>query len=167
MKIADAMKRHDPRLRVTNDAENRWMVRDPNTGLYSVYEKRPRQRHTTVMAEDVSEDDAVAAILTFYAPDEIEPETQFASRPTWPLWDMDTWHRIVNAVEASGQSRVQTQPSTNDADFLAGALAAMLAMALPPNKVPASWTLGLVFTKKSPLRPEPAAAVAPTAETNE
>lgn len=62
--------------------------------------------------------------------------------------------RIILAVEESGRKRVAVQPGMNDADFLAGALAVMQALGLEPHRWPASWTLGLMFTGKSPLREE-------------
>jgi hypothetical protein len=63
-------------------------------------------------------------------------------------------NRIIDRIEKIGQSRAITQPDMHDADFLAGALAALVAMGMFLTDAPASWTLGLMFTGKSPLRPD-------------
>ena len=64
----------------------------------------------------------------------------------------ELWQHIVRHVEALGRDRVRTQQTMSDADFLAGALAAMNAMGMPLIKAPASWTFGLMFGGTSPLR---------------
>lgn len=71
-------------------------------------------------------------------------------------WGDDVFYRAVLAgIEAAGRSRVAAQPGMSDADFLAGALAALKVLGLDGLHYPSSWTLGLMFTGKSPLRPEP------------
>ena len=45
--------------------------------------------------------------------------------------DKETYIGVINAVEAGGKRRLATQAGTmNDADFFAGALAAMQALGL-------------------------------------
>ena len=64
----------------------------------------------------------------------------------------ELWQHIVRHVEAIGRDRVQAQPTMSDADFLSGAMAAMNAMGMPLLHAPASWTIGLMFGRTSPLR---------------
>lgn len=70
--------------------------------------------------------------------------------------DKETYIGVIDAVEAVGKRRLATQGGTmSDADFFAGALAAMQAMGLTPDEWPSSWTLGLMFGRTSPLRDLP------------
>lgn len=58
---------------------------------------------------------------------------------------------IVRAVEDAGAKRLLARGEVNEADFLAGALAAMKALGLAPTRYPSSWTLGMMFGNASPL----------------
>ena len=69
--------------------------------------------------------------------------------------DRETYLGVIRAVEEVGKKRYSTQGTMSDADFFAGALAAMQALGLTPEKWPSSWTLGLMFGRKSPLRDLP------------
>ena len=64
--------------------------------------------------------------------------------------DKDLYRQVVEQVEEIGLQRMKAQPGMNEADFFAGAMAAMTALGMTPIQYPASWTLGIMFGK-SPL----------------
>ena len=59
--------------------------------------------------------------------------------------DKNFYAQVVEQVEAIGLSRMKSQPGMNEADFFAGAMAAMTALGLEPVQYPAGWTLGIMF----------------------
>jgi hypothetical protein len=61
--------------------------------------------------------------------------------------DKDTYRQIIEQVEEIGVQRMKAQPGMSEADFFAGAMAALTALGLTPIQYPASWTLGLMFGK--------------------
>jgi hypothetical protein len=62
--------------------------------------------------------------------------------------DEDLYKKVIDQVEEIGISRMTAQPSTmNEADFFAGAMAAMTALGMTPIQYPSSWTLGIMFGK--------------------
>lgn len=67
--------------------------------------------------------------------------------------DSETRSRVIAEVERAGKKRYEAQGGVfSDADFAAGALAAMQAMGLKLIDFPASWTLGIMFGRRSPFR---------------
>ena len=70
-------------------------------------------------------------------------------------WTPETYKYLVLTVQDAGAARATVQPDMHDADFLAGALAVMQALGLEPHRWPFSWTIGLMFSNRSPLRKQP------------
>lgn len=66
-------------------------------------------------------------------------------------WTSSVYEKTVRHVEDRGKSRLKARGVIDDADFLMGALAAMEALGLEPNKWPARWIFGLIGNE-SPLR---------------
>ncbi len=61
--------------------------------------------------------------------------------------DKALYSQVVEQVEEIGLQRMKAQPGMSEADFFAGAMAAMTALGMTPIQYPASWTLGLMFGK--------------------
>ena len=61
--------------------------------------------------------------------------------------DKALYRQVVEQVEEIGVQRMKAQPGMSEADFFAGAMAALTALGLTPIQYPASWTLGLMFGK--------------------
>lgn len=59
--------------------------------------------------------------------------------------DKDFYARVVEQVEEIGLSRMRSQPRMDEADFFAGAMAALTALGMKPVQYPAGWTLGILF----------------------
>lgn len=64
--------------------------------------------------------------------------------------DKTLYRRVVEQVEEIGLQRMKAQPDMSEADFFAGAMAALTALGMMPIQYPSSWTLGIMFGK-SPL----------------
>jgi hypothetical protein len=64
--------------------------------------------------------------------------------------DKYLYRRVVEQVEEIGVQRMKAQPGMSEADFFAGAMAALTALGMMPIQYPSSWTLGIMFGK-SPL----------------
>ena len=60
MTITDALQDKDNLLRISNG--DRWLCGDGENG-WIVYERKPYSRHTTIVLETISEDDAVESLL--------------------------------------------------------------------------------------------------------
>ena len=61
--------------------------------------------------------------------------------------DKDLYRRVVEQVEEIGLQRMKAQPGMGEADFFAGAMAALTTLGMTPIQYPARWTLGLMFGK--------------------
>ena len=61
--------------------------------------------------------------------------------------DKDLYRRVVEQVEEIGVQRMKAQPGMSEADFFAGAMAAMTTLGMAAIQYPASWTMGLMFGK--------------------
>jgi hypothetical protein len=80
-------------------------------------------------------------------------EEQTSISQTVPPMDEETRQRVLDYVIKVGKERARIWGKEfSDADFATGALAAMEAMGLSPLKFPASFTLGIALTDRSPFR---------------
>ena len=82
-----------------------------------------------------------------------QPDAGFRPFEGVPPLSEDVLTMVMHHVEDRGYTRSLYQGSHfNDADFATGALAALEALGFSRINWPSSWTLGLMFTDKSPFR---------------
>ncbi len=63
MNVYEALKSNDNDIRLTNDAENRWLVWDTVLKQWAVYERKYHARNTAILYHGDSCDAAVLVLL--------------------------------------------------------------------------------------------------------